>query len=295
MVSVERSSSVAHEHVLKNEWHADLAEDKKRPESSYSELVSFVVPIYNEEENIARNLDECVRTIGGMGFAFEIIAVNDGSKDDTFIEILKAASRHPEIVPVSYPTNTGKGSALKYGTRWAKGGFIIFLDADLEIHPNHAQSFIETMKETNADIVIGSKRHPDSHIDYPAKRRFLSGGYHILIRMLFDLEVTDTQPGFKLLRRSALDLVLPKVQAKRYAFDLDLLVTANQEGLRIVEMPIDLRFSRNFGGRIGFKTVRSIFKETLSIFYRSRIRQTSISTPVHEEKALTTIAYEGKT
>lgn len=246
--------------------------DDIKASSSKDELVSFVVPIYNESENIAKNLDECVRVIREFGLPFEIVAVNDGSEDNTYLEVLKAASNHSEIIPITYLTNAGKGNALKFGAKWARGSRVIFMDADLEIHPRHAKQFITIMDETGADIVIGSKRHPASKVDYPSKRRFLSWGYHILICSMFGLKISDTQPGFKLFRKSVLDEELAKVTIKRYAFDLDLLARASIDGYKIVEAPIELKFNRKFGGRIGFMTVRSIFLETMSIFYHLRIR-----------------------
>jgi hypothetical protein len=145
------------------------------------------------------------------------------------------------------------------------------MDADLEIHPRQLLKFMEEMERTGADIVIGSKRHPKSKVDYPMKRRLLSWGYNILIRGLFNLKLTDTQPGFKLFRREVLDKELPKLVVKKWAFDLELLVNADQDGFKIVEAPIELNFNREDGGRIGFGTVRNIFQDTLGIFYRLRI------------------------
>ena len=145
--------------------------------------------------------------------------------------------------------------------------------AAMEIHPSQIGRFIEEMKESHADVVIGSKRHPESKVDYPTKRKFLSWGYHLVIRAMFDLDLTDTQPGFKLFKKEVLDKEMNKVVAEAYAFDLDLLANASMDGYKIVEAPIELKFSRKFGGRIGFKTVRSIFIETLGIYYRLRVEK----------------------
>jgi glycosyltransferase involved in cell wall biosynthesis len=233
-----------------------------------ADRISFIIPAYNEGENIRKNLLDGLQVIREFGIPFEVVVVNDGSTDNTLTEIMRTAINNPEIVPVTYHRNAGKGNALKVGVKNASGNYIVFMDADLEIHPKHALKFLYMMKATDADVVIGSKRHPDSKIDYPAKRKLLSWGYHLLIKALFDLNLTDTQPGFKLFRKEVLEKELVKVRAQRYAFDLDLLVNAHSDGYKIVEASIELNFSRSCGGRIGFKTVKSMLKETMGIYYR---------------------------
>ncbi len=241
--------------------------------NSAPDLISFIIPAYNEGKNIHNNLIEGLQVVRGFGVPFEMVVVNDGSSDNTLREIERVAIHSPEIVPVTYMKNAGKGNALKVGVRRARGNLVVFMDADLEIHPKHALKFMYMMKATDADVVIGSKRHPDSKVDYPTKRIFLSWGYHLLIKALFDLDITDTQPGFKLFRKEVLDKELIKVEAQRYAFDLDLLVNTQADGFKIVEAPIELNFSRSCGGRLGFKTVRSMLKETMGIYYRQKTKK----------------------
>jgi hypothetical protein len=98
--------------------------------------------------------------------------------------------------------------------------------------------------------------------------------------MMFDLDLTDTQPGFKVFRKEVLDKEMKKVEADSYAFDLDLLANASADGYKIVEAPIELKFSRKFGGRIGFKTVRSIFSETLGIYSRIKAKRKGGRAPI---------------
>lgn len=247
--------------------------ERQRLANSVTDLISFIIPAYNEGENIRKNLLEGLQVVRGFGVPFEMVVVNDGSSDNTLREIERVAIHSPEIVPVTYMKNAGKGNALKVGVRRARGNLVVFMDADLEIHPKHALKFMYMMKATDADVVIGSKRHPDSKVDYPTKRIFLSWGYHLLIKALFDLDITDTQPGFKLFRKEVLDKELIKVEAQRYAFDLDLLVNTQADGFKIVEAPIELNFSRSCGGRLGFKTVRSMLKETMGIYYRQKTKK----------------------
>ena len=101
---------------------------------------------------------------------------------------------HPEVKLITYTRNGGKGNALKEGWKYARGDLITFVDADMEIHPRQLKGFLEAMDEKKVDIVIGSKRHPESIIHYPLKRRLLSKGYSLLIRGLFQCNLTEPSP-----------------------------------------------------------------------------------------------------
>jgi len=240
-------------------------------EEQTTPVLSLIVPAFNEGVQIRMNLEESVEVLRTFGVPFEVVVVNDGSHDDTRKHIDSAARDFPEIVYVTYRKNSGKGNALTEGVRFAMGNLVAFMDADLEIHPRQLVRFMEEMEGNGADVVIGSKRHPGSKVDYPLKRRFLSWGFSLLVRSLFGLKLSDTQPGFKLFKKEVLERELPKLVVKKYAFDLELLVNADQDGFRIVEVPIELHFNRKEGGRIGFGEAKDIFLDTLGIFYRLRI------------------------
>jgi len=230
--------------------------------------ISLIMPCHNEGREIYRNLHETIKTMDELkrfNLDYEIILVDDGSTDNTLKEAKLVKSK--KIKVVSYKPNKGKGYALKYGFQFAKGNLVTFVDSDLEIHPKQLLRFVSYIYEQNADIVIGSKRHPDSIVNYPLKRRILSFWYHAFVNALFGLGVHDTQSGLKLLRHSAAKKILPKVVVKKYAFDLELLVVARKLGFKIKEAPIEVRFNFNKKG-IGFKSVWPIFQDTLGIAYR---------------------------
>jgi hypothetical protein len=126
------------------------------------------------------------------------------------------------------------------------------------------------MKGGNYDIVVGSKRHPQSHVSYPWFRRLQSLVYQLVIRILFNLNVSDTQTGHKLLRRDVVTDVVPLLAVKRFAFDLELLVVAHKLGYRkIAEAPIELSYQ--FDSTVSPRTVLEILWDTAAIFYRLRI------------------------
>ena len=178
--------------------------------------LSVVVPVYNQEEFIYRNLHEALKTFKHYGKNFEIILVNDGSTDDTLKEARLIKDKHLKIV--GYPENMGKGNALKYGFSHVSGNAVTFMDADLDIHPKSLMGFFKYLD--TADMVIGSKRHKLSKVNYPLKRKILSSLYHMFVNMIFNLNVKDTQSGLKLIKYDCLKEILPKVLVKKFAFDL---------------------------------------------------------------------------
>ncbi|MBV9233396.1 MAG: glycosyltransferase family 2 protein [Candidatus Eremiobacteraeota bacterium] len=234
-------------------------------------MLSILMPAYNEASSIAENVCETVETMQALGVDFEIVVIDDGSMDGTHAAASGALARWPGHVRiVRCARNEGKGHALICGASYARGDHVAFLDADMDLHPEQLADFFDVMRESDADVVIGSKFHPRSKVDYPRLRRLYSFGYFMLVRALFGLPVRDTQTGIKLFRRKVLDHVLPRVLVKRFAFDLELLANAHHFGYRIAEAPVKLNFQR-VCSRLRLPAVMKVFVDTLAIFYRMRI------------------------
>jgi len=227
--------------------------------------LSVVVPMYNES-NIYYNMQEMIKSLDKSFKNYEIILVDDGSTNDCLKDAKKLKSKKLKIV--GYKLNKGKGNALKYGFKFVKGDYITFIDADLDLHPDQIKGFFDYLDD--ADAVIGSKRHKLSKVHYPWYRKVLSWFYQKLIFLLFGLNLRDTQSGIKLFKKKLLDVVLPKVLVKKYAFDLELLVNAKKAGFKINEAPIKLNYKFS-GTGINLKQIYYMLLDTLAIFYRLRI------------------------
>jgi glycosyltransferase involved in cell wall biosynthesis len=233
-------------------------------------LLSVIMPAYRLEKVIGANLER-VRTLLDGHIPFEIVVVDDGSGDGTAAAIEAARARYPETIrPVILKENGGKGAALREGFHASRGTHVLLLDGDLDLAPDMVVRFFEIMLRDDADIVIGSKRHPESEIDYPLRRRIASRVYFGIVRLLVGLPVTDTQTGMKLFRREALQWSFDRMLVKRYAFDLELLAIAHAHGYRVSEAPIRM----DYGDKVGALTwanVRTVMTDTLAIFYRLRL------------------------
>jgi glycosyltransferase involved in cell wall biosynthesis len=235
-------------------------------------LLTVVVPVYNGGDQIVDNVNIIQRAVsaGLPGEKVEVIVVSDGSIDDT-AERLLAARSEAGIRVIHYDRNLGKGYAVKIGALAGRGAWVALVDADLDLDPASVPLFLETARREDLDFAIGSKRHTDSVVHYPRSRRLASWAYQQLNRLLFHLDVRDTQVGLKVFSRRVADDVLPLLIVKRFAFDLELLAVATSLGYdRIQELPVRLQY-RFSGSGVGSLAVAGALWDTAAIFYRLRI------------------------
>jgi len=239
---------------------------------SKNNLLSIVVPAYKQEKTIKKDLITINRVLheGLPGnYDYEIICVVDGILDNTKEEAKK--TKIPKLKVLSYENNHGKGYAVRLGMKHAKGNLISFLDAGMEISPKGIMMLMAHMDWYNADVVVGSKRHPVSRVNYPLKRRIFSIGYHLGIKLLFGLKLSDTQSGIKIFKRKVVEKILPRLLVKRYAMDIEMLAVANYLGFkRIYEAPIEVEFDKKTS-RINWSTIFKMAWDTAAVFYRLKI------------------------
>jgi len=230
-------------------------------------ILSVVVPAYREGPRIHDNLLRLLKVLDGLSEPYEVLVVSDGNTDETVSEARRVGSDRVSVL--DYASNMGKGFALGYGMRQARGLFVAFIDADMEIDPVAIPTFLSIMRRTGSDIVVGSKGHRLSIVHYPVYRRFQGWVYKLLIRLLFNLHVRDTQTGVKLFRSQVLFEALPRLAVKRFAWDLELLVVAHHLGYRkIVEGPIRLDY--RFESTVRLSSAWRVLWDTAAIFYRLR-------------------------
>ena len=235
--------------------------------------LSVIMPVYNLADTIEANIAQTAGLFESHNLRAELVPVDDGSTDGTAEALARAAAakyEHVAVKPVVCAKNGGKGAALRAGFDASTGEYVMLLDGDLDINPKQTPFFFEAMAAKGADIVIGSKRHKRSVVQYPWHRRFVSWVYFTLVRMFVGLPITDTQTGMKLFRREVLGESLGRMLVKTYAFDLELLAIAHQRGAKIAEAPVVIRFGNKFGA-LKANTVKTMAIDSLAVFYRLRV------------------------
>ena len=182
-----------------------------------SGCLSVIMPVYGLSAVIEQNIETVCGLLRGQ-IPFEVVPVDDGSPDGSAEAIRRATAADPEHVrPVFVKVNAGKGNALKRGFAASRGSHILLLDGDLDLAPTRITTFFDVMADKRASIVIGSKRHPDSIIDYPWHRRLASEVYFTIVRLLVGLPISDTQTGMKLFTREALEWAFGRMLVKAFA------------------------------------------------------------------------------
>jgi glycosyltransferase involved in cell wall biosynthesis len=237
------------------------------------EKFSLIIPVYKHERTIKREIESVIKILSVLSFPFEIIPVIDGNLDNSRSEAKKVKDKRVKIV--GYQTNHGKGYAVRFGFAHATGDVIGFMDGGGDLKPDVLPLMLAQFEFQNADVVLGSKRHPESKVVYPTYRKILSFVYQKFVKILFSLEVTDTQVGMKIYKRKVLEDVLPRLLVKQFAFDIEMLAVAYHLGYRkIYEAPVQIDLfsaKTSIAWSRMFRVIYNMLNDTLAVFYRLRI------------------------
>ena len=198
--------------------------------------ISVIIPAYNEEKLIRNSISKIISIFENKKFDYEIIVVDDCSKDKTRDIVKSFHSRN--VVLIKNKKNLGKGYSIKKGVLSAKKNLILFSDADLSTpirELNHLLKYIGSY-----DIVIGSRRMDGSliTIKQPFYRRIPGRIFPILVNLIVLKDIRDTQCGFKLFKRDVAKDLFKKQTIKGFCFDVEILKLAIDSGYRIKEVPV---------------------------------------------------------
>jgi glycosyltransferase involved in cell wall biosynthesis len=229
--------------------------------------ISVVIPVHNQEKTISVLLSRIKEILNSTSRSYEIVAVDDGSFDNTFGVLQKEEKLDSSMKVISYAPNRGKGYAVKTGVVQSSGNIVIFADGDLDISHDRIRDYITELE--NCDLVIASKMHPQSKVKAPLSRKFLSRVFNFLVRITIGLKVKDTQSGLKAGKGSALRAIFRIMLVKRYAFDVELLTIASALNLKIKEMPVEINLDHNFK----FQDIAKMLLDVTAITYRYKINR----------------------
>ena len=222
--------------------------------------LSVFLPTYNEEENIEAVAVKVRKVLSETAEKWELLIVNDGSRDTTGAIIDKLAGRVDGIKVVTHKTNLGYGATLSSGFYESKYEWVAFIDSDGQFDFTEIKNFIEIQKATGADLVIGY--YKDRKVSL--SKKVTSKMWEYLVFFLFGLKVKDIDCGFKFISRKVVDGI-SKLESERGAFiSSELLIKAKKKGFKIVEVPVT-HYPRTRGSGTG-RNLNVIIKSFVDLF-----------------------------
>ena len=204
--------------------------------------ISVVIPCFNEGKTIYQNILKINRYLEKNIALYEIIAVNDGSRDNTLSELQKIQKEIPLQI-ISHPRNEGKGKVVRDGILMSRNELVMFLDADLAIPIEELEKFLAEIDQ-GYDLVIASRFVPGLKVLCPVLwyRKIMERIFRILrMIILNNWKVRDTQCGFKVFRTPVALKIFSMSTVKRFAFDAEIIFIAKKFGYAIKELPVTLQ------------------------------------------------------
>ena len=236
-----------------------------QPESEALEL-SVVIPALNEEASIGATLSSIRDHLKSNFETWEIIVVDDGSRDAT-ANVVESQATGGGIRLLRNESSQGKGAAVRQGILASRLNCVLFSDADLSMPIEEVGGMLQELEQ--AQIVIASKRCPGSTLKYPLNRRILGAIGRLVIHLLVVRGVSDTQGGFKLFHGPSARTLFAAQRLSGFGFDFEVLYLAQRFGMKIKEVPFKGR--HRLGGSVSMLSYVRTLREVLQfLFYRAR-------------------------
>jgi dolichyl-phosphate beta-glucosyltransferase len=201
--------------------------------------LSIVIPAYNEERRLGPSLGRVRAYVRKRRLSAEVLVVDDGSSDATAQVVRQAAKAWPALRLLKLPRNLGKGAAVRAGVLAARGGRILFTDADLST-PMEELAALEAQLDAGADVALGSRAVDRSRVavSQPLYRVLAGRSFNVLVQLFSVPGIHDTQCGFKLFTAEAGKRLFARQQVPRFGFDVEFLFLARKAGYRLAEVPV---------------------------------------------------------
>ena len=229
-------------------------------------FLSIVIPTYNEELLISSTLEQVVGFLATREHTWEVVVADDGSTDGTAQLVEEFTNRNPHV-RILRLSHRGKGWAVRQGMLEAKGEYRFLCDADLSMPIEQLERFLPAQVQ-GLDIAVGSREAPGARrIGEPAFRHLMGRVYNRLVRVLAVPGLSDTQCGFKCFRGEIVPLLFLDQTMDGFSFDVEVLLLARKEGLRIREIPIDWHYRKRSRVR-PLRDTLSMTRDLLKIRWR---------------------------
>lgn len=225
--------------------------------------LSIFFPAYNEERNIGRTIEKAIPVAEALteNQNYEIIVINDGSRDGTAAEVNEITSHNPHVHLINHPQNMGYGAALMSGFLNSSKDWVFFTDGDGQFDIRELEQFLPLTQST--PVIVGYRLKRNDHF----LRLINAKGWSLLNRIAFQLDVIDIDCAFKLFRRDVLSTILPQLNSRGAMISAELLIRLNRAGHQINEVGVN-HYPRTAGSPTGAKptVILRAFKELATVY-----------------------------
>jgi dolichyl-phosphate beta-glucosyltransferase len=215
--------------------------------------LSIIIPCYNEEKRLGKSFDKLLDLLDKeKGIRFEIIFVDDGSTDGTYNLLKKFSTLRKEVSIIRNEQNRGKGYSIKRGVQQAAGKYVMYIDADLSYDLEAIDRAMDLFDQQQCDLIIGDRELEESEsvVDYPVSRKVSGKVLSGLISNFVLKGFKDTQCGLKFFKTEVARKIFELVTIPGFGFDIEVLMIATVNNLRIVKLPVILHHSSNSTVRV---------------------------------------------
>ncbi|MEM5799628.1 MAG: glycosyltransferase family 2 protein [Candidatus Aenigmatarchaeota archaeon] len=219
--------------------------------------VCVTLPVYNEEEQLAKSTEKVLQVCRKNYKDFEILIADNASTDRTLEIAKELAKKYKEVKYIHLPQK-GRGRALKAAWQSADADIMCYMDIDLSTDLKHLKQLTDAIEEGN-DVAFGSRHKEESELQRSFKRDVLSKGYVFLVKLFLGTPYNDYQCGFKAVNRRIVKELIPRIEDNEWFFDTELIVKAHKFGYKLKEIPV--KWSEDKGSTVNIrKTVVNYIK-----------------------------------
>lgn len=234
--------------------------------------LSIVIPMFNESENVENTINRINEVLSTFNGSYEIIAVNDGSTDNTLEILNRIASQNKKLKIISYPKNIGRGMALRKGFQESRGEIVVSIDADLSYDPKYIYDFVETLKkEPLIDLILASPYMPGGGVtDVPTHRLWISKLGNKILQFAMPNRIYTSTGIFRAYRKRVLDSL--ELESDGKEIHLEILSKALALGFKVKELPAVLTGRKRGLSKFKFRKtaishiIFSVFERPMIIF-----------------------------
>lgn len=218
--------------------------------------LSVFFPTFNEEKNIEKTVLDAVKVLDSLKLNYEVLIIDDGSKDKTAAIADKLADKNPKIRSIHHPKNLGYGGALKTGFKNSKYSWVAFADSDGQFDFSEVKPLLE--KTDSADLVLGYRlSRADSLM-----RKIFTFGWAMIAKVLLGLDVKDYSCGFKLIKKEVFEAVQP-LEGEEKVTQIELLVKAKKKKFKFAEVGVH-HYPRVYGEQTG-ANIKVVLKSIIDL------------------------------